>query len=96
MSTKEVTTKIAGIFKYPAGKELNQALAQGDEVHLVREPHNEYDKNAIAIYAEGPDGAVQLGYVQAPIALQLVGKELHKAVKGSAWDMVDITFEEAA
>lgn len=91
----EITTKIAGIFKYPQGKDANQKLNAGDEVSLIREPHNEYDVNAIAIYTEGQDGPVQLGYVQAPIAKELVGATLEKAVKGAEWDQVVITYTAA-
>ena len=64
--------KLAGA-SYRADALQDDAFAPGRRLALVREPENEHDPNAVAVY----DAArrVQAGYVPAEVALALHGDE---------------------
>ncbi len=51
-------TELAG-FQYYAGKRIWPKIAHGDELDLLREPGNSYDKKAVAIFCKG----FKIGYV---------------------------------
>ena len=59
-------TKIAGVTKYR--KAIDKA-AEGDVINLVREPHNQYDSNAIAVHL-AKTGKV-IGYINRDLASRL-------------------------
>ncbi len=46
-------------FQYHGGERVWERLRVGDSLALVREPHNPYDEQAVALYWQG----VKLGYV---------------------------------
>jgi hypothetical protein len=62
----------------------DDAFAPGRRLALVREPDNEHDRNAVAVWDEGR--RVQGGYVPAEIAPELRGDE--QAV--SLWEFRDV------
>jgi hypothetical protein len=62
----------------------DDAFAPGRRLALVREPDNEHDPNAVAVWDEGR--RVQGGYVPAEIAPELRGDE--QAV--SLWEFRDV------
>jgi HIRAN domain len=64
--------KLAGV-SYRADALQDDAFAPGKRLALVREPENEHDSNAIAVYDAGR--LLQAGYVPADIAPELHGDE---------------------
>jgi hypothetical protein len=64
--------KLAGV-SYRADALQDDAFAPGKPLALVREPENEHDSNAIAVYDAGR--RLQAGYVPADIAPELHGDE---------------------
>lgn len=70
-------SKIAGVtMRNDNGIERQDIIAarceEGDALALVREPDNEFDYNAIAVYHIGGDGkAFQLGYIGAELAEEM-------------------------
>ena len=68
---------------YRLGELQDDAFAPGRRLALVREPENEHDPNAIAIW--DADRRLQVGYVPAEIAPALRGDE--QAV--SLWEFRD-------
>jgi len=64
--------KLAGV-SYRADALQDDAFAPGKRLALVREPENEHDSNAIAVYDAGR--RLQAGYVPAHIAPELHGDE---------------------
>jgi HIRAN domain len=64
--------KLAGA-SYRADALQDEAFAPGRRLSLVREPENEHDPNAIAIW--DVERRVQAGYVPAEIAPELQGSE---------------------
>lgn len=78
-----IKTKIAGTTFYKV-YELTPLLTVGDELELVRDPQNKYDKNAIRINSRSGE---QLGHVprlDAAVLAPLMdtGKELKASVTG--------------
>ena len=65
-------TKIVGVsHRNPDGSSRQDLLARctvGEHVHLVREPRNKHDANAIAVELQGGDS---LGYLKASLASEL-------------------------
>ncbi|HEY9084328.1 MAG TPA: helicase-related protein [Candidatus Tyrphobacter sp.] len=59
-------SKIAGV-SFEGRQDTIAGLHQGAALRLVREPHNEHDPNAIAVFY----GDLQLGYVRAGVAKHL-------------------------
>ena len=55
-------------FRPAPAKKAFQLLSAGDEVELIREPHNAFDLNAIQVSTA--DG-YHIGYVPAPVAADL-------------------------
>jgi hypothetical protein len=51
----------------------DDAFAPGRRLALVREPENEHDPNAVAVF--DAEGRVQAGYVPAEVAAELQGDE---------------------
>jgi hypothetical protein len=64
--------KVAGA-SYREDALQDAALAPGRRLALVREPENEHDPNAVAVW--DADRSVQAGYVPADVAPQLAGDE---------------------
>src|SRR5207302_965330 len=64
--------KLAGA-TYRADALQDDAFAPGERLALVREPENEHDSNAIAVY--DAERRLQAGYVPADIAPELRGDE---------------------
>ena len=64
--------KLAGS-SYRAGALRDDAFAPGRRLALVREPENEHDPNAVAVY--DAERRLQAGYVPAEIAPELRGDE---------------------
>jgi HIRAN domain len=64
--------KLAGA-SYRAEALQNDAFAPGRRLALVREPENEHDSNAVAVWDE--ERRVHAGYVPAEIAPELHGDE---------------------
>ncbi len=54
MITEEINCKIAGIFQYPAGKEIVNNVGAGYRYSVESEPLNPFDANAIAIFGVKP------------------------------------------
>ena len=64
--------KLAGA-SYRADELQDDAFSPGRRLTLVREPENEHDPNAIAVW--DAERRVQAGYVPADVALELRGDE---------------------
>ena len=64
--------KLAGA-SYRAEALQDDAFAPGRRLALVREPDNEHDPNAVAVF--DADRRVQVGYVPADVAPELGGDE---------------------
>jgi HIRAN domain-containing protein len=64
--------KLAGA-SYRAGALQDDAFAPGRRLSLVREPENEHDPNAVAVY--DAERRLQAGYVPAEVAAKLRGDE---------------------
>ncbi len=64
----ETRTKIVGVTR-DNRQQLLEELSEMDDIHLVREPNNPHDENAIAVL--NPDGE-KLGYVRSGLAKELV------------------------
>jgi hypothetical protein len=64
--------KLAGA-SYRADALQDDAFAPGRRLALVREPENEYDPNAVAVFDS--DRRLQAGYVPADVAPELRGDE---------------------
>lgn len=65
--SEKIVTKIAGVFKYPAGKPVMKALKHGDGLILESEPTNAYDPNAVKVLGRPkPEAAPLLTNDQAP------------------------------
>jgi hypothetical protein len=64
--------KLAGA-SYRAGALQAEAFAPGRQLALVREPENEHDPHAVAVY--DADKRLQAGYVPAEVAPELNGDE---------------------
>jgi HIRAN domain len=64
--------KLAGA-SFRAEALQDDAFAPGRRLALVREPENEHDPNAVAVWDEGR--RVQAGYVPAEVAPELEGDE---------------------
>lgn len=63
-----VTTYIAGVkFRPPEAQAVYAELEEGDELHLSREPDNQFDTNAIKVLFDG----TFIGYVPAYLAESL-------------------------
>jgi len=60
-------TKVVGISYRPGSHDHLLQKAEGDCLQLVREPENEYDENAIAVY----DGEFKLGFIPREDAKQV-------------------------
>lgn len=68
---KLYTFSLAGAcYQSERGKELSRSLHAGDPVHLVPEPYNPKDSNAIAVHVEGE----RIGYVMSGIASRIYGR----------------------
>ena len=74
--------KLAGA-SYRADALQDDAFAPGRRLALVREPENEHDPNAVAVY--DAERRLQAGYVPAEVAPELQGDE--QAV--SLWEFRD-------
>src|SRR4051794_34386033 len=74
--------KLAGA-SYRLDALQGDAFAPGKRLALVREPQNEHDPNAVAVF--DASGTVQAGYVPADVAPELQGDE--QAV--SLWEFLD-------
>src|SRR6185312_7014900 len=74
--------KLAGA-SYRTEALQDDAFAPGRRLTLVREPENEHDPNAVAVW--DADRTVQAGYVPADVAPELRGDE--QAV--SLWEFLD-------
>ena len=64
--------KLAGA-SYRANALQDDAFSPGRRLALVREPENEHDPNAVAVY--DADRRLQAGYVPAEVAPELRGDE---------------------
>lgn len=51
-------------------------LLQSDKVYCEREPTNEYDSNAVAVYNVGRQPRFKIGYLPRAVAAQIQDKEL--------------------
>jgi hypothetical protein len=87
--------------RYHAGPRVLHRLAPGDALHLVREPLNAYDENAVAVHWNG----AQLGYlprehnqVVATLLDQGVPLEarLVQVDAGEAWEPCEVEVRLAA
>lgn len=65
----ETRTKIVGVTRGNR-QELLEELSEMDDIHLVKEPNNPHDENAIAVL--NPNGE-KLGYIKAGLAEELSG-----------------------
>lgn len=74
--------RLAGAqFRPKYAQETVKSLVPSDRVELEREPHNQYDKNAIQVVAHGE----HIGYIQRDLAALIApmmdtGKEPHAKV----------------
>ena len=75
--------KLAGA-SYRADALQDDAFAPGHRLALVREPDNEHDPNAVAVWDR--ERRLQAGYVPADVAPELSGDE--QAV--SLWEFLDV------
>lgn len=66
--TSQFHTLMAGVHQLPGAVQRVRALRCGDEVTLVREPDNAYDKNAVAVFSVKGE---RLGYIPATVAVDL-------------------------
>jgi len=77
---KEYDVFVAGVKHRPGAKEHLATLPEGTELTLQREPDNQFDANAIAIYS----GEIQVGYipsfVNTKIGVKLAGGLVDKVV----------------
>jgi hypothetical protein len=64
----QLMTYLAGVAHRPGARERLARLIHGEELTLIREPENPFDKNAVAVY----DGDLHLGYVPAADAPAVV------------------------
>jgi len=91
IKNRNVTSFITGIRYRENFQELLEALEEGQEVQLIREPDNPYDPNAIAIY----NGKDMLGYIPATdipiVSLNMVGDNLTANIDRIDEDFVGIT-----
>lgn len=55
---------------------IKWATGENHSIRFKREPNNNHDSNAIAIYGESTNGIFHLGYVASDIAEELVDYEL--------------------
>jgi HIRAN domain len=65
---REYNTSIVAIEHTPNAVELVRDLKVGDQVHLVREPNNPHDRNAIAVCNVAGQ---KIGYISARIAVDV-------------------------
>lgn len=69
---KVIKTKVVGVTKKnedgQSRQELIEMLEPGDELFLEREPDNEHDENAIAVFNESWE---QIGYLSRSVAAEL-------------------------
>jgi len=76
-----IQTKIVGVTFRPPGS--FDGLNEGEELHLVAEPENEHDNNAVAVYREHKDEneivRVKLGYIRRGDGLNAAFAEAMKA-----------------
>lgn len=61
-------TVIVGSQHQPGGVELISSLQRHDQVHLIREASNRYDRNAVAVHSN--DGR-RLGYIPKSMNAEL-------------------------
>jgi hypothetical protein len=64
----------------------DEAFAPGRPLRLVREPENEYDANAVAVY--DAEGLLHVGYVPRTEAAR-IGKKLDDLRSFSIWELTD-------
>lgn len=77
-------SKIVGTTFYP-DNDLSK-LVEGQELMLIREKDNQYDTNAIAIYAELGDKTHKIGHVKKELA-----EEMAKEIDSGEIVMAEIT-----
>lgn len=65
---KAFNSKIAGVTYGNYQTIIREHAAPGMRIHLVREPNNKHDPNAVAAYLDTPDGKQQIGYLTAHVA----------------------------
>lgn len=97
----EITTKIAGIFKYPEAKEPMKEMR--NSLVFEREPSNPYDANAIALYITSftrTNGGNEeklirqkCGYIPKEHAAQLRDRKIVAVRRGVAFDQIIVTVE---
>lgn len=66
---KTIKTKVVGV-SFGNGQELIEYLSEGDSLFLEREPENEHDENAIAVYVDQYQNE-QIGYLSSDLAEEL-------------------------
>lgn len=66
-SHKMIYSKIVGVTFFERQTILKQ-LKSGDQLDIVREPKNEYDKNAIMVMTKS---GLQIGYIPAKTCINL-------------------------
>ena len=89
-----VDTNIAGS-SHHKGRSHIPMMRPGDPLTLIREPHNRFDRKAIAVYR----GSAQLGYLPremaAKIAIVMDCGVPVKAIKSSrSWGAILLEYEE--
>lgn len=85
VATMDFFTKIVGVTydnrqQLIASLKRNGRLSEGTDLYLIREPQNQYDRNAIAVKTYGGD---QLGYLAKDVAKQLA-YEMDSGIRYSA------------
>lgn len=90
--TKKVSCKIAGIFNYPDGKDVLKKLVLGQAMMSQREPSNQHDPNAIAIFTNSATSPVKLGYLPRTLALGLKESDVVGVCKAVGWDEITVEF----
>lgn len=66
LTQEQFYTKVVGV-TYEDRQKLIREITVGESVELRREPHNPYDRNAIAVYFQKQ----MIGYLKAPLARNL-------------------------
>ena len=64
-----IYSKVSGV-TYGNRQQVVSQLYEGKYLRVIREKHNQYDSNAVALY----DGEMQLGYISKELSVQVASK----------------------
>jgi hypothetical protein len=81
-----LTICIVGSFYRPGAQNILKFLPPGTDLYLIREPDNEYDPNAVAVYIS-PKDIPQTCYEKLKESLLGCGLTLDYILKSSKWQL---------